>query len=231
MHAPLTRRRAETRAKILDAAISVFAERGVMGASVEEICDRAGFTRGAFYSNYSSKDELVIGILELDLANTTKGFDMLVGDQADLAIEAQRDEDLRQALIRLAVREFISAQKTDRDFLRVYPELRLYAARSPEVLPAFLETHAQTVDILSAQLDALVEHYGVTLAMPTKALILNLAALWDVTMLHVVMHMEPWMTTINDLEPGVLDDCLSPMFHLLDASIVDATALHHDTAG
>lgn len=231
MHAPLTRRRAETRAKILDAAISVFAERGVMGASVEEICERAGFTRGAFYSNYASKDELAIGILELDLATTTEGFGLLVSEQADLVIDDEEGDDGRERLIRQAVKGFISAQKTDRDYLRVYPELRLYAARSPEVLPTFLETYRQTVEVLTAQFDTLVEHYQITLAMPTKDLIINLAALWDVLMLHVVMLMEPGMTNIHDLDPETIDKCLSPMYRLLDAAVLDAQPPRRGSAG
>ena len=43
------RRRSATRARLLEGALDVFAERGFNGASVEDICERAGFTRGAFY--------------------------------------------------------------------------------------------------------------------------------------------------------------------------------------
>lgn len=58
----LTPRRAATRDRLIDAAREVFAERGFHGASVEDLCERAGFTRGAFYSNFSSKDDLVLEI-------------------------------------------------------------------------------------------------------------------------------------------------------------------------
>jgi AcrR family transcriptional regulator len=52
--------RAETRARILAAAAEVVVERGLDGASIDEITDRAGYTRGAFYSNFSSKEELFV---------------------------------------------------------------------------------------------------------------------------------------------------------------------------
>ncbi len=59
--APATSRRREaTRQKLLDAAAQVFAEEGLDAASVEAICERAGFTRGAFYSNFETKDELFL---------------------------------------------------------------------------------------------------------------------------------------------------------------------------
>ena len=57
-------RRAQTQDRLLDAAIALFAEKGVHGASVEEICERAGFTRGAFYSNFASKDDLLVAAVE-----------------------------------------------------------------------------------------------------------------------------------------------------------------------
>lgn len=56
---PRSHRRQATRDRLLAAAAEVFAERGFHGASVEDICERAGFTRGAFYSNFTDKDELV----------------------------------------------------------------------------------------------------------------------------------------------------------------------------
>ena len=55
--------RARTRRALLDAAGEVFIERGLQGASVEAIAERAGFTRGAFYSNFGSKEELFAEVL------------------------------------------------------------------------------------------------------------------------------------------------------------------------
>jgi AcrR family transcriptional regulator len=61
----LTRKekQAETRERLLEAAERVFLRRGLAGSSVEEIAGEAGFTRGAFYSNFESKDQLFIELL------------------------------------------------------------------------------------------------------------------------------------------------------------------------
>ena len=56
--------RDDTREKLFEAATRVFEEQGIGGASVEIIAAAAGFTRGAFYSNFKSKDELIIAMLE-----------------------------------------------------------------------------------------------------------------------------------------------------------------------
>jgi AcrR family transcriptional regulator len=53
-----------TRAALLDAAEHVFVDRGLQGASVEAITERAGYTRGAFYSNFASKEELFAELLQ-----------------------------------------------------------------------------------------------------------------------------------------------------------------------
>ena len=56
--------RDDTRDKLFEAAARVFEEQGIGGASIEIIAAAAGFTRGAFYSNFKSKDELIIAMLE-----------------------------------------------------------------------------------------------------------------------------------------------------------------------
>ena len=56
--------RDETCDKLFEAAARVFEEQGIGGASIETIAEAAGFTRGAFYSNFKSKDELIIAMLE-----------------------------------------------------------------------------------------------------------------------------------------------------------------------
>jgi AcrR family transcriptional regulator len=50
--------------KLFEAAARLFEEQGIGGASIEAIAAAAGFTRGAFYSNFDSKDELIIAMLE-----------------------------------------------------------------------------------------------------------------------------------------------------------------------
>jgi AcrR family transcriptional regulator len=56
--------RDETRDKLFEAAARVFEEQSIGSASIEAIAAAAGFSRGAFYSNFKSKDELIIAMLE-----------------------------------------------------------------------------------------------------------------------------------------------------------------------
>src|SRR5258708_40370220 len=56
--------RDDTREKLFEAAARVFEEQGIGGVSIEAIAATAGFSRGAFYSNFASKEELIIAMLE-----------------------------------------------------------------------------------------------------------------------------------------------------------------------
>ena len=57
-----TRRRENTRARLVRASLDVFVEKGIDGATVDDLVKAAGFTRGAFYSSFSSKEEVFIAL-------------------------------------------------------------------------------------------------------------------------------------------------------------------------
>src|SRR5690349_9576426 len=60
------RRKEQTRARLLDAARTIFLEKGVAATSVEDIVEAAGYTRGAFYSNFRGKQEVLMELLLRD---------------------------------------------------------------------------------------------------------------------------------------------------------------------
>src|SRR5690606_15416818 len=59
-----TRRRENTRAKLVRASLDVFVEKGIDGATVDDLVKAAGFTRGAFYSSFSSKEEVFSALFD-----------------------------------------------------------------------------------------------------------------------------------------------------------------------
>ena len=62
----LTRKekQAHTRACLMNSAAKVFAMRGLQQASIDEVAEDAGFTKGAFYANFKSKEELFLAMLD-----------------------------------------------------------------------------------------------------------------------------------------------------------------------
>jgi AcrR family transcriptional regulator len=112
-------RRQQTRARLLDAAGQVFARRGFHAATVDEVADAAGYTKGAVYSNFASKDELFLALLDQHLADQLRQVEALY------AIESS--EELRAAMPGRTEREFAAA----RDFGVLMVEFSLYAMRNP----------------------------------------------------------------------------------------------------
>lgn len=102
--------REATRQAVLDAAERLFIERGYRGASLDQIAENAGFSKGAVYSNFGSKGDLFLALLELRAAAEQAALaagepqpapeDPLGWPLAtlDFFVEAARDERLRGAL-------------------------------------------------------------------------------------------------------------------------------------
>jgi AcrR family transcriptional regulator len=66
--------RAAVRRRLLDAALEVFAERGFAGASLDQIAESAGLTKGAIYSNFTSKDDLFFAMMEEQVLNQVEAL-------------------------------------------------------------------------------------------------------------------------------------------------------------
>jgi AcrR family transcriptional regulator len=55
---------AETREKLLRAGAELFAKHGLDAPSLDEICERAGYTRGAFYVHFADRDAFLVAVME-----------------------------------------------------------------------------------------------------------------------------------------------------------------------
>ncbi len=135
-------RREATRQRVLDAAREVFAERGVIGGTVEDICDRAGFTRGAFYSNFADKDDLLRALIDREhtrlVAHLDAGFALL---QGFLGAERGHARDPGATMAEVVDR-LLRAVPDDRHFLLIQTELEIHAIRVPGTSRAFVEADA-----------------------------------------------------------------------------------------
>jgi AcrR family transcriptional regulator len=90
--------RDDTRDKLFEAAARVFEDQGIGGASIEAIAAGAGFTRGAFYSNFASKDELIIAMIENHVEQSIRRMHELLARHKNLAdfIDALKTMDRTQ---------------------------------------------------------------------------------------------------------------------------------------
>ncbi|MCX5055352.1 MULTISPECIES: TetR/AcrR family transcriptional regulator [unclassified Streptomyces] len=127
----VTRRRVRTRANLLDAAFAVFAAKGFGRVSIEEVCEAAGYSRGAFYSNFDSLDELFFALYRQRAD--------LIADQVAGAL-AQDGPDLD---VPAAVDRVTEVLLLDLDWLLVKTDFLVHAARDPQVAETLLEHRAR----------------------------------------------------------------------------------------
>jgi AcrR family transcriptional regulator len=130
-HPRLTRaeKQAETRRLLLEAAERVFRRRGFASATVEEITETAGFSRGAFYSNFESREQLFIELLH------TRVYD----EFTQMLERSPRRSRSPRAQIEATASEFARRyEEGDRWLFELWLECLAYAARHPEFasLPA-----------------------------------------------------------------------------------------------
>ena len=118
---------ARTRARLLDAAEEVFAEHGFGATTLERIAERAGYTRGAVYANFASKDDLFLAVLD-------RWLDEDIEHGGRINAESPSVHDAFDRLRELAGNRF-----ADRTRFLLLTEFRLYALRNPEVAPRLAE--------------------------------------------------------------------------------------------
>ncbi|MCV2393725.1 TetR/AcrR family transcriptional regulator [Actinotalea sp. M2MS4P-6] len=135
-------RRARTRERLMDAAFEVFAEVGVAASSVEQITERAGFTRGAFYSNFSSKEELFLALIARGnavwVARLTEQVEELLPDSTGTG-PTIIDEDVIGRL----VAGVLSGPYDLKLWGLVQSEFRMMALRDPALAKAYEAHRAQ----------------------------------------------------------------------------------------
>lgn len=123
-------RRQATRDRLLEAATETFAKEGFQGASVESICTRAGFTRGAFYSNFESKEELFLALLEREYVRRAKDLESKTQELAPSLRESQGRIDAEQAADYIA--DFLLPHGDAIAWYVLETEFALLAMRDPE---------------------------------------------------------------------------------------------------
>ncbi len=155
-----------TRQSLLDAARTVFIERGFHAASLDAIADEAGFTKGAVYSQFHSKADLFLALLEQRIvqriAEMRRSAETVRGPaELATALSRQWDEKLRG----------------DEQWSLLSIEFRLHAARDPDLNRRYAALHAQTRDAIAALIEREAAETGVVLSIPAEDIARGVLAL------------------------------------------------------
>lgn len=153
------RRREQTRDVLIAAATEVFARRGYEGASLEEIAETAGFTRGAIYKNFGGKEDLFFAAIERGNERTIEAFRAI----------APRSPDAPQwDFSRLA--ELWRASVDVEDFLAIGMEHQLYVLRNPGARTRAVEHRRKVAALVAAFIEEVAARTGMSLRLPATTL-------------------------------------------------------------
>ena len=163
---PLTpeRRRAMTREHLIEAAAVVFARDGYYGASLDDVAATAGFTKGAVYSNFKSKEDLFLAVLDHRLESQMAAF------AAELDAP---DDDQLPRIQHLIVGSFDQQQGA------LHYEFMAYAARNPEVRAKLAARVRRGRDAAIRLITEEHERAGTAPAYPIPVLAQMMLALFD----------------------------------------------------
>ena len=125
------------RLAVLAVAKRVFLAKGYTGATLEAIADEAGFSKGVVYSQFDSKADLFLALLEERIDDRAAQNERLVADVAG------------PAAILTLLENFERDSKTEAGWARVLVEFRAVAMRDPELNRRYADLHARTVERLA----------------------------------------------------------------------------------
>src|SRR5437867_9733286 len=146
------RRRELTRSTLVDAAADVFARRGFHAASLEEIAETAGFTRGAIYKNFENKEELFFAVIERRVDAQLQRFSEVISEDNTAAADPARLAGIWEEVLGF-----------DRDWFTLDLEFRLYAMRNDDARDRWVAHERELHDLVARFIVDMQKALGATL--------------------------------------------------------------------
>jgi AcrR family transcriptional regulator len=159
--------RRQTRERLLSSALEVFEARGYAESSLEEISERAGYTRKAVYSNFSGKSELLLEIVEARFQSHIARIEALLDDEASTE---HKTLDVGSMLA-----DYLSQERA---WGKLFHEFCSVASRDEEIGSRFRACFRARKEALVRLLEAEVRRSGITLTVPAERLVMGVCALF-----------------------------------------------------
>jgi AcrR family transcriptional regulator len=157
-----------TRARLLDAAERVFASRGFAEASLDEIAEVAGLTKGAVYSNFDKKLDLLLAVLDERMNRRFMNITEIVDTTRGLPEQAAQGGQL-----------FMDAFQEERELYLLWLECSVHSVHDPDVREALVSLDHKIRDAVGAFIEHHAETVGIVLPMPAVQLATAVTCLAD----------------------------------------------------
>ncbi len=148
------RRRERTRTALIEAARQVFVRRGFTGASLDEIAETAGFTRGAIYKNFADKEELFLAVFDQINERVLNAFAQMLEQGVSAAFDAHALAKMWAKLI------------ADTDLQTLELEFRLYEIRNPSARERADAQRRRNRELVTRFIEDNTAALGITLKLP-----------------------------------------------------------------
>ncbi|MER7010699.1 helix-turn-helix domain-containing protein [Saccharopolyspora sp. NPDC000359] len=203
-----TRRRAETRRRLVAAARDVFLEHSIRDTPVELICEAAGFSRGAFYSNFATKEDLFLAVYEEEMAARIDQTREII-EKAVAPTGEQRSVHEAIVTIGAACAESLVADKT---WYLLLTEFRAHALRSSELRLRAGEYLEQVHEEVAALMQHALDEMGMRSEVDTRDAVRALIAIYDAELERAVFsNTDPNMGTLfTEIFPRVAAALIAP---------------------
>jgi AcrR family transcriptional regulator len=153
------------REAVLAAARRVFLDKGYAGASLEAIAEEAGFSKGVVYSQFGSKADLFLALLDRRIEERGAQNERVAAQPAGI-------EGIRE-LLRVGGRDALAEQ----GWAQLLVEFRALAARDPALNRRYAEAHARTVEQFASVLGRLHDRAGLQPAVAPRSMATFILAL------------------------------------------------------
>ena len=146
-----------TRSCLMKSAARVFGRRGLASASIDEVAEDAGYTKGAFYANFKSKEELFLAMLDERFAARLRDIDMATATDATPEAQAHR-----------AGMEFVRFLSADPDWQRLFFEFAAHAGRDDDFREELVTRYRSLRERIAEILERRAEELGLTSPVPLE---------------------------------------------------------------
>jgi AcrR family transcriptional regulator len=153
-------RQAQTRTELIEAAEDLFTHKGFHATSLDAVADAAGYTKGAVYSNFSSKEDLFFAVYERRVDRHLEH----VGGLFDAA------DDVGEGILQVVAAVGELRQRRADGWMAVFLEFWTHVLRHPEYRARFAELHDRAVDPFVDAIERYHAQKGGTLALPARQL-------------------------------------------------------------
>lgn len=147
--------KARTRSELIAAARRVFMKRGFHAASLEEIAEEAGYTKGAVYSNFAGKDDLFLAVLDEQYSQRTEAY-------AKLMLGAEDVEETFHAIARF----MLDAYAREPAWWSLVSDFSTHAARDPELRERLRATRERFIAAMAQLITSVEERHGFRYRVP-----------------------------------------------------------------